>query len=102
MAVRRGGITRHVTSHTVDHSFAAHRIERGHDRQAVEELLGQKQVSTIMIYTHVVGTAGTRVLSPIDSLYKRNGVLRGNRIASTSTRPRQAFDQRNWRCTDRD
>ena len=78
IAVRKAGILRPASCHTLRHSFATHLLERGANIPTLQAQLGHSDVKTTEIYMHVIGRGGSAVISPLETIV---GVSRNRGLA---------------------
>ena len=67
-AILEAGVNKNVRCHTFRHSFASHLLESGYNIRTIQELLGHSDVSTTMIYTHVLNRGTGGMVSPLDRM----------------------------------
>lgn len=72
-AVKKAGLVKHATVHTLRHSFATHLLMDGVNIREIQDLLGHKNIETTMIYTHVLRDMSNAPRSPLDNIYMHNG-----------------------------
>lgn len=70
-AVKKAGIIKEVSTHTLRHSYATHLLEQGLDIVTIKELLGHEAIETTMIYLHIAQPSSRKAFSPLDNLYKK-------------------------------
>lgn len=70
-AVKKAGIIKEVSTHTLRHSYATHLLEQGLDIVTIKELLGHEAIETTMVYLHIAEPSARKAFSPLDNLYKR-------------------------------
>ncbi len=71
MAVKKAGILKEVSTHTLRHSYATHLLEQGVNILSIKELLGHESIDTTMVYLHIAKPDNSNVFSPLDTLYRR-------------------------------
>jgi len=70
--MKKAGIVKHASVHTLRHSFATHMLQSGVNIREVQDLLGHKNVETTMIYTHVLRNMSNAPKSPLDQIYENS------------------------------
>jgi len=69
--VKKAGIIKEVTTHTLRHTYATHLLEQGLDILSIKELLGHESIETTMIYLHIAQPSSHKPFSPLDNIYKK-------------------------------
>jgi site-specific recombinase XerD len=70
-AVKKAGIVKEVTLHTLRHTYATHLLEQGVNILVIKELLGHARIETTMIYLHLARPSASLAFSPMDTLYNK-------------------------------